>query len=105
MHRPESFSWPKVMVHPDKTFGHHVHDALDLPGFQFSEINPDTCARVLHLVNLFRKRWAEGALYAHLTEAMPDSFFWALNSHAEFWQPEDTLYSSPRPDMAEAQSR
>lgn len=89
-------SWPKVMVHPDKTYGHHVHDSLDLPGYYFSKMDPQSCARVLHLVNLIKKRWGAESLYPNLTEEMPGSYFWALKNHAEFWQPEESLFSSEK---------
>lgn len=74
-------------MHPDKTYGHHVHDALDLPGHKATAMDIN-CTRVLHLINLISKRWPE-SLYTHLTVPI-DSFQWALTQHAEFWQPDDS---------------
>jgi hypothetical protein len=85
--REETYSWPKVMVHPDATFGHHVHDSLDLPGYKYSDIDPNTCARLFHLVNMFKKRWGAGSLYPKLTVPLPEEYYWALTEHADFWQP------------------
>lgn len=85
----KSTSWPKAMVHPDKTYGHHAHDSLDLPGFEFSTIDPNSCARVIHLLNLFKKRWRGGSLYDKLKVPIPESSYWPLTQHAEFTTAED----------------
>jgi homoserine trans-succinylase len=85
--REQTYSWPKSMVHPDKTFGHHVHDSLDLPGHRYTKIDPNKCIRFLHLVNMFKKRWGGDGLYSKLTVPFPAKYFWALQKHAQFRQP------------------
>lgn len=85
----EGMSWPKAMVHPDKTYGHHVHDSLDLPGYKYSDIDPNSCARMLHMINLITKRWNRLDFYPKLTVPLP-SAFGVAKRHAEFWQPDDS---------------
>jgi len=86
-----SASWPKVMLDPDHTFGHHVHDALDLPGYNFTRMDR-ACVRVLHLQNMFRKRWAREAYYDRMVVPV-DSYQWVLEpaSRAKMVQPEWSL--------------
>ena len=78
----KSVSWPKVMLDPDYTFGHHVHDALDLSSYKATVMDKQ-CIRVLHLKNLFRKRNAAAAFYDVMTEEI-DSFHWVLRNPASF---------------------
>ena len=78
----KSVSWPKVMLDPDYTFGHHVHDALDLPGYKATVMDKQ-CIRVLHLQNLFRKRNAAAEFYNVMSEEI-DSFHWVLQNPAAF---------------------
>lgn len=79
--KPESWSWPKVLLDPDATFGHHVHDAIDLPGFHHTTVD-HACIRVLHLQNLFRKRYRDWQFYDKMTVPI-DSFQWVLDEPAE----------------------
>jgi hypothetical protein len=78
--KPQSSSWPKVMLDPDATFGHHVHDALNLPGHRHTVIHK-ACIRVLHLQNLFSKRWHKAHFYYQMTESV-DAFHWVFRHAA-----------------------
>jgi hypothetical protein len=89
MGKRESTSWPKSLLNPDFTFGHHVHDALDLPGQAATHI-PATCMRVLHLQNLYRKRWRKESYYDLMDDPI-ESYLWVLHSHAEFDRPQKSL--------------
>jgi hypothetical protein len=76
----KSASWPKVLLDPDATFGHHVHDALNLPGFMGVRMDK-ACIRVLHLQNLFKKRWHSSRYYDLMTEPV-DAFHWVFDQPA-----------------------
>jgi hypothetical protein len=83
--REYTSSWPKVMLDPDKTYAHHVHDALDLPGFAATRID-ESCMQVMHILNFWVKRWDPASYYPSLT-VPNDSFQWILSSPAQFHTP------------------
>jgi hypothetical protein len=78
----KSVSWPKAMVDPDYTFGHHVHNALDLPGHGATVMDKQ-CMRVLHLQNLFSKRFSAEHFYNQMSEDI-SSFHWVLDNLTMF---------------------
>lgn len=83
-----TFSWPKVMVDPVGVFGHHVHDALDVPGYQFTRMDK-RCIWVFHLQQLFKKRFSDWNYYDRLITPF-DSFTWVFRKQARLVLP-DTL--------------
>jgi hypothetical protein len=97
--RKDSASWPKVLLDPDRTFGHHVHDALDLPGYRSKVVKGgyivprvkaphhivplEECVRVFHLQNLVKKRWSAKSYYDKMNIDV-GPFQWIFDNKAQF---------------------